>query len=201
MYWKSHQMFLERFQPYGLSPSALATCYAMAENVFAVSQGGIDRPVTVDRITQRGLLVDRIAWPAKNDDESINMLSAGQPIDNTHVRVVDQRHTEIPDRTSAVAAQRRMLTDTITVPISAQTFVDGWQFTDSGHRDGEIYVLVGKGSDHRGKIFTPRLEVASDVHGVYPGRWLLLVFPVATGTEDVVIIAEVDLKIPIRHPD
>jgi acyl-CoA synthetase (AMP-forming)/AMP-acid ligase II len=47
MHWASHQMFLERFQPYGLRPEALATCYAMAENVFAVTQGGIDAPVTV----------------------------------------------------------------------------------------------------------------------------------------------------------
>ncbi len=39
MYWKSHQMFLDRFQPYGLHSSAMTTCYAMAENVFAVSQG------------------------------------------------------------------------------------------------------------------------------------------------------------------
>jgi len=39
MHWGSHQMFLERFQPYGLRPEALGTCYAMAETVFAVTQG------------------------------------------------------------------------------------------------------------------------------------------------------------------
>ena len=47
---RSHQLFVDRFQPYGLNPQALATCYAMAENVFAVTQGGIDRPVTIDKI-------------------------------------------------------------------------------------------------------------------------------------------------------
>ena len=36
--WESHQRFSERFAPYGLHPEALATCYAMAENVFAVTQ-------------------------------------------------------------------------------------------------------------------------------------------------------------------
>ena len=87
MYLKSHQMFLDRFQPYGLHPSAMATCYAMAENVFAVSQGGIDRPVTVDQISQRSLLVDRIAIPSKSGEDAINMLSAGHPIDNTKVRI------------------------------------------------------------------------------------------------------------------
>ena len=47
MHYQSHRMFLERFRAHGLR-LALATCYAMAENVFAVTQGGIDRAVTVD---------------------------------------------------------------------------------------------------------------------------------------------------------
>jgi acyl-CoA synthetase (AMP-forming)/AMP-acid ligase II len=205
MYWKSHQMFLERFQPYGLSPSTLATCYAMAENVFAVSQGGIDRPVTVDRITQRGLLVDRIAWPAKNDDDSINMLSAGQPIDNTRVRVVNQRHTEIPDRHLGEIAISSdcMLTGYYNRPdLSAKAFVDGWYLTgDLGYiANGEIYV-TGRKKDLiivGGKNIYPQdLEaLASDVHGVHPGRVVAFGVPnEATGTEDVVIIAEVDLKL------
>ena len=53
MHWKSHQIFLERFQAYGFRTEALATCYAMAENVFAVTQGGIGTPVTVDDIDGR----------------------------------------------------------------------------------------------------------------------------------------------------
>ena len=95
MYWKSHQMFLDRFRPYGLRSSALTTCYAMAENVFAVSQGGINAPVTIDQISQRGLLIDRIATPAKTGEETINMLSAGHPIDNTQIKILNQHHTEV----------------------------------------------------------------------------------------------------------
>ena len=53
MYYDSHKMFQERFEPYGLHPQALATSYAMAENVFAVTQGGITNPVTVDVIDRR----------------------------------------------------------------------------------------------------------------------------------------------------
>jgi acyl-CoA synthetase (AMP-forming)/AMP-acid ligase II len=48
MRWESQQAFVQRFAPYGLRSEAMTTCYAMAENVFAVSQGGMDGPVTVD---------------------------------------------------------------------------------------------------------------------------------------------------------
>ena len=80
MHCQSHQMFLERFRGHGLRESALATCYAMAENVFAVTQGGIGRAVTVDTISQRGLLVDRIARPAADGEEAMRMLSCGAPV-------------------------------------------------------------------------------------------------------------------------
>ena len=54
MLYKSHQIFLERFQNYGFRPQALATCYAMAENVFAVTQGGIG--IVADGATSKASL-------------------------------------------------------------------------------------------------------------------------------------------------
>ncbi len=80
MHFKSHAMFRERFAAHGLSPAALATCYAMAENVFAVTQGGIDAPVTVDAVSQRSLLIDRMARPAADGEAAMNMLSCGRPL-------------------------------------------------------------------------------------------------------------------------
>ncbi len=50
MRFDSHKIFVERFSQFGLRESTIATCYAMAENVFAVTQDGIDKPVTYDDI-------------------------------------------------------------------------------------------------------------------------------------------------------
>ena len=61
MRWESQQAFLERFAPYGLRPQAMTTCYAMAENVFAVSQGGLDGPVTVDEIDRDAFQTEHLA--------------------------------------------------------------------------------------------------------------------------------------------
>ncbi len=211
MYWKSHQMFLERFRPYGLHSSALTTCYAMAENVFAVSQGGITEPVTVDQISQRGLLIDRIATPSKTGEETINMLSAGHPIDNTRIRILNQHHIEVGDRHLGEIAISSdcMLTGYYNRPdLRSRTFHEGWYLTgDLGYiAQGEIYV-TGRKKDLiivGGKNIYPQdLEnLASDVNGIHPGRVVAFGIPnEATGTEDVVIIAEVDTKDLENSPD
>jgi acyl-CoA synthetase (AMP-forming)/AMP-acid ligase II len=60
MRYESQRAFAERFAAYGLKPAALCTCYAMAENVFAVSEGGLTSAVQVTRSTGRAC-----KWTAK----------------------------------------------------------------------------------------------------------------------------------------
>ena len=204
MVWKSHQMFHERYKPYGLRSEALTTCYAMAENVFAVSQGGILGPVTIDRISQRSLLVDRIALPVKEGDDFINMLSTGNPLDNTKIRILNQHHSEVPDRHLGEIAISSdcMLTGYYNRPdLNKKAFHDGWYLTgDLGYiANNEVYV-TGRKKDLiivGGKNIYPQdLEnLASEIQGVHPGRVVAFGVPnEATGTEDVVIIAEVDIS-------
>lgn len=202
MVWKSHQMFLERFQPYGLHPNALTTCYAMAENVFAVSQGGIGSPVTVDCISQRGLLVDRIARPASRGEDAINMLSAGYPLENTRLQILDHSQNPLPERLVGEIAISSdcMLTGYYNRPdLNDKAFHLGWYLTgDLGYiANGEVYI-TGRKKDLiivGGKNIYPQdLEnLASEVDGVHPGRVVAFGVPNdLTGTEDVVILAEVD---------
>lgn len=204
MYWKSHQLFLDRFAPYGFRSSALTTCYAMAENVFAVSQGGITEPVTIDQISQRDLLVDRIAIPSKTSGETINMLSAGRPIDNTRIRILNPHHDDVVERHLGEIAISSdcMLNAYYNRPdLSRIAFHEGWYLTgDLGYLvQGEIYI-TGRKKDLiivGGKNIYPQdLEnLASEVNGVHPGRVAAFGIPnEVTGTEDVVIIAEVDRK-------
>lgn len=204
MYWNSHQMFLSRFEPYGFRPSALTTCYAMAENVFAVSQGGIDEPLTIDQISQHGLLVDQIAIPPKSSEDTINMLSAGRPIDNTRVRILNQHHADLADNHIGEIAisSNCMVTGYYNRPdLSSNAFHNGWYLTgDLGYiAQGEVYI-TGRIKDLiivGGKNIYPQdLEnLACKVTGVHPGRVVAFGIPnEATGTEDVIIIAEVDSR-------
>jgi acyl-CoA synthetase (AMP-forming)/AMP-acid ligase II len=202
MHWRSHQAFLERFQPHGLRPQALATCYAMAENVFAVTQGGIESPVNLDRVSQAALLERQIAQPAAGDEGAVQLVSAGKPIANTRVRVLDPQGCELPERTIGEIALRSncMLAGYYRRPdLTEKAFLDGWYLTgDLGYMaEGEVYI-TGRKKDLiivGGKNIYPQdLErLACEVPGVHPGRAVAFgVFNEAAGTEDVALVAEVD---------
>jgi fatty-acyl-CoA synthase len=207
MYYQSHQLFLDRFQPYGLRHSALATCYAMAENVFAVTQGGISTPVTIDSIDALALMNRQVAEPVKvssytDPTKTIKMLSAGRPIHNTQVRILDQHGKDLPERKIGEIAIHSdcMLTGYYHRPdLTEKAFLDGWYLTgDLGYlAQGELYV-TGRKKDLiivGGKNIYPQdLEIlASEVNGVHPGRVVAVgILNDSTGTEDVMIIAELD---------
>jgi fatty-acyl-CoA synthase len=209
MHYQSHRKFLERFRGFGLRESSLATCYAMAENVFAVTQGGIDRPATVDTIDRRGLLVDRIARPAEGGEDAVNMLSCGAPVENAEVRIVDDARRELPERHLGEVILRSdcMLTGYYHRPdLTEQVFHEGWFLTgDLGYlAGGEVYI-TGRKKDLiivGGKNVYPQdLELlASEVPGVHPGRVVAFgVYSEEMGTEEVVIVAETDA--PPAGPD
>jgi acyl-CoA synthetase (AMP-forming)/AMP-acid ligase II len=202
MHYQSHRKFLDRFRGFGLRESALATCYAMAENVFAVTQGGIGAPATVDAVSQRGLLVDRIARPPQDGEEAMNMLSCGPPVENAAVRIVDDARAELPERHLGEVMLRSdcMLTEYYHRPdLTAKAFHEGWFLTgDLGYLAGGELYITGRKKDLiivGGKNVYPQdLELlASEVPGVHPGRVVAFgVYSEEMGTENVVIVAERD---------
>jgi fatty-acyl-CoA synthase len=206
MHWESHHMFLDRFQPHGLRPQALATCYAMAETVFAVTQGGIDSPVRIDHIDGTALIKDQAAIPVEPSPSVAKMVSAGFPIDNTSIRILDASRKDVAERRiGEIAIQSDcMLTGYYNRPeLTAKAFLDGWYLSgDLGYlADGELFI-TGRMKDLiivGGKNIYPQdLErLASHVSGIHPGRIVAFgVFNAEIGTEDVIMIAESDESDP-----
>ncbi len=198
-----HAAFLEKFAPYGLRAEALAASYAMAENVFAVTQAGIDSALVLDEVDREALQVERIARPARDGSPSIRMVSCGKPVPNVEIRVVNPQNEPLPERHIGEVAVRSncMLNEYYHRPdATAEVMIaDGWYLTgDYGYlADGELYV-TGRKKDLiivGGKNVYPQdLEkVAMEVEGVHAGRVTAFgVFDESKGTEDVVIVAEVD---------
>jgi acyl-CoA synthetase (AMP-forming)/AMP-acid ligase II len=213
MHWQSYVQFYERFRNYGLQAGSLATCYAMAENVFAVTQAGIDTPVTVDIVEQGPLLSEQVAVPVEYLEHTrpegeapavVRMLSAGTPIAGTELRVLGPDGRDLPERRIGEIALRSncMLTGYFHRPdLTEKAFLDGWYLTgDLGYlADGELYI-TGRKKDLiivGGKNIYPQdLErLAAEAPGVHPGRVVAFgVFNEQTGTEDVVVVAESDLE-------
>jgi acyl-CoA synthetase (AMP-forming)/AMP-acid ligase II len=202
IYASSHQMFLERFAEYGFRADALATSYAMAENVFAVTQGGINAPVATDVIDRAVFQEQGIARPISGGPESMTMVSSGTAIRDTEIRILDEERNELPDRQLGEIALRSncMLTGYYHRPgITAESFHGDWYLTgDLGYRvDDELYVS-GRKKDLiivGGKNIYPQdiESLAGDVRGVHPGRVVAFgVFSEQVGSEEVVVIAESD---------
>jgi len=206
MRWDSQNAFSERFRKLGLRPEAMTTCYAMAENVFAVTQGGIDGTVLYEDVDRDSLQIDKVARPAIPDKPTVRMLGAGKPIPNTQVKVLDGKGHTLPDRHVGEVALKSdcMLSGYYHRPDATEkAFIDGWYLTgDYGYLvDGELYI-TGRKKDLiivGGKNIYPQdLELlAYEVPGVHAGRASAFgIFNEATGTEDVVIVAEVDSDDP-----
>lgn len=202
MRWESMTAFYERFAGCGLRESALATCYAMAENVFAVTQGGIDAPPARLRLDAEALQGQGRAEPEQEGRPALTMLSAGKPIEGVDVRVVDTNGLDMPPgRVGEIALKSDfMLSGYFHRPdLTAEAFRGEWYLTgDLGFiQDGELYVagrkkdliIVGGKNIHPQDIENLVMSVA----GVHPGRVAAFgVFDEEAGTEEVAVVAEVD---------
>ncbi|NLX10195.1 MAG: fatty acyl-AMP ligase [Chloroflexi bacterium] len=208
----SHEVFLERYQPYGLRPDALATCYAMAENTFAVTQSAVGALPHIDVIDRALIMEQRIAQPAGPDNGFVTrMVSCGAPIPNTELRIVDAERRDLPDRHVGEVALRSdcMLSGYYHRPdATAEAIQDGWYFTgDLGYlADGELYI-TGREKDLiivGGKNIYPQdiENVLNDISGVHPGRVVAFgVLNEALGTEDIAVLAETETDDPEQQSD
>ncbi len=207
--WESHQAFYEKFKSYGLRYEALQTSYAMAENVFGVTQSRLNGEPAWVELDREAFMVERVARPALDGRPSLKMMSSGRPLKNTRVRVLDDNGRGVPERVIGEIALQSdcMLTGYFNRPdITEKAFLDGWYLTgDYGFLlDGDLYVS-GRKKDMiivGGKNVYPQdLEALTyEVPGVHAGRSVAFgLFDEEQGTEEVVIIAEVDSEAPAEQ--
>ncbi len=207
--WESHQAFHERFKLYGLKLNALQTSYAMAENVFGVTQSDLSRPPRVEEIDRDAFMSERVARPPSDQRRAMKMMSSGKPLSNTRLRILDEHGREVGERiVGEIALQSDcMLTGYYNRPdATKKAFLDGWYLTgDFGYiSNGEVFV-TGRKKDMiivGGKNIYPQdLEsLTYEVPGVHAGRSVAFgIFDEEAGTEEVAIIAEVDSEDPAQQ--
>lgn len=199
--WESHLAFQEKFQAYGLPENALHSSYAMAENVFAVTQSTLGSKPRVEVIEREAFMMERVVRDA-NDKASVTVMSSGHALPNVQIKIVDEKGNELPERVIGEIALKSdcMLTGYYNRPDATEkAFVDGWYVTgDYGFISGGEIFVSGRKKDMiivGGKNVYPQdLEVLSyEVPGVHAGRSVAFgLFDEEQGTEEVVIIAEAD---------
>ncbi|NDJ76448.1 MAG: fatty acyl-AMP ligase [Chloroflexi bacterium] len=201
----SHHTFTERFAPFGFRTAALQTCYAMAENTFAVTQSDIGTEPNIDIIDRNTIMEQRVAQPSDAaNGPTVAMVSCGRPIPNTEIRVVDPERTDLPERHVGEIALRGdcMLSGYYhREDATAEAMQDDWYFTgDLGYiADGELYI-TGRKKDLiivGGKNIYPQdiENIINDIPGVHAGRTVAFgVLNEQLGTEDIAVVAEVDTE-------
>ena len=198
----SHALFAQRFAEYGLARGALATCYAMAENVFAVTQSVPGSAPHVDVVDPTALSRAENAQALRAAAGGAQMLSNGRALPNVQIEIRGADGAALPERQVGEIALRSdcLLESYYKRPdLTSGAFSADWYLTgDLGYlADAELYItgrmkdviIVGGKNIHPHDIE----DLAGAVAGVHAGRVVAFgVYNAERGTEDVVLVAETD---------
>ena len=197
--------FYHAFASVGLKRSAMQSSYAMAENVFAVTQSGINGRAEPARIWADGKTFrseHRIVSVAENAEGAISFVSSGQLLPGNEVRIASDSGEILPDgHVGEILIKSDCLFEGYynRPDLTAKTLVDGWYHSaDLGfYLDDELYV-VGRKKDLLiigGENIYPQdiEEIASAHPAIHDGRTIAMgLYNPDLGTEEIVLVAEVE---------
>ena len=195
---RSVERFAEAFADWGITKRQLQSSYAMAENVFAVTQSRLDQEQAIfprKELVGKGPSI-RLAFDLIDDV----YVSSGHPLAGMQVRITNPQGNPCRERT---AGEIQLSTESLfsgywgpqgfgTPPLTKE----GWYPTgDYGFMaGGELYV-IGRLKDivivGGQNIFPEDVEsVANTVAGIYPGRVVAFGTNTAHDTENLIVVAE-----------
>ncbi len=201
----SHDMFLQRFQAYGVKRESLWVCYAMAENSFAVTScGSTTVPVVVRNAELAALSRGRFEEALKEEAQmkkSTPVVSVGSPIEGCEVKVVDSQRSSVAEAEVGELALRSpfALHQYFRNPEATRDNIDGdgWYYTgDLGFQHQGQFFITGRKKDLLivgGRNFYPQdIEAVCDTcPNAVPGRSVAIgVEDERTGTERIIVLIE-----------
>ena len=192
---ETHALFTQTFADCGVTPAQLQVCYAMAETVFAVTQGD---PGIAPRVLDSAAI--RFGPATPDTVEPVAVLSAGRTIRGVRIAILSEDGAALADGAIgeiAVSAPFLFAGYYRDPDRTAETLRDGWYHTrDLGMlRDGELYVL-GRNDDlliARGRNFLAHeIEYATHgIDGLRPGRSVVFGYnDPGLGTQAIALVFE-----------
>jgi acyl-CoA synthetase (AMP-forming)/AMP-acid ligase II len=207
---KSMSEFCEAFSPAGLKSSALLSSYAMAENVFAVTQSAVDHGparLWADSAQFRG--AHQIVSAEEGTPGALIFVSSGLLLPNHEIRIISDTGVLLSDKcVGEILVKSDCLLDGYynRPDLTAQALVDGWYRTgDLGFLSGGELFVVGRKKDLLiigGENIYPQdiEEIVSGHPTIHDGRAIALgVYNPDLGTEDIVVVAEVEHEELLAH--
>jgi acyl-CoA synthetase (AMP-forming)/AMP-acid ligase II len=202
---ESMREFYDAFSANGLRRSVLHSCYAMAENVFAVTHTDLLSATGPRRIWADGTLFrreQRIALVAEGTPGATSWVSSGRPLPGTQLHIAGEDGKVLPE---GCLGEIRIQSDCLFdgyynhPELTAAAMQQGWYRTgDLGFcLDGELYV-AGRKKDMlivAGENLYPQdIEEIVCAHAeIHDGRAIALgILNPALGTEEIVVVAELE---------
>ena len=196
---------LEFQKAFAMAPRVLQSSYAMAENVFAVTQSDLDclsGPVTLWADATAFRSFHQILPVPRETRDALVFTSSGRLLPNHQIRIVSDSGESLTDGfVGEILVQSDCLFDGYfnRSDLTASAMVDGWYRTgDLGFCvDGELFV-VGRKKDLLivgGENLYPQdiEEIVAAHPAIHDGRAIALgIYNPDLGTEDVVVVAEVE---------
>jgi len=196
----SVQAFTQAFSALGVQSHQCQASYAMAENVFSVTQTPLgSTPATFSRLSVEGASLDQSQTSYRLLDE--RYVSSGRSLENTAFRVRRATGELCGD---AVAGAIEIRGESVFCGYwgkegfqTQSLTADGWYATgDYGFTQGDDLYVIGRIKDiiitNGVNVFPEDIEsLVHTVKGIYPGRVVAFGVDDSTrGTESVAVVAE-----------
>lgn len=196
---ESFDSFAAAFARHGVAPTQLQTCYAMAENVFAVTQSALHAIPMRLTISANALEQGRIVAP-RPEEPARGLISCGRVIDGVEIQIRDETGASLDECLigEIFIAGSSLFSGYFGQPdLTDQRLVNGWYGSrDLGFlREGELFIC-GRKEDliivAGRNLYSHDIEaILSGVPGLRPGRAVAFgVTNIETGTEDLIVLAE-----------
>jgi fatty-acyl-CoA synthase len=198
---QSMDEFLTAYRPHGLRPDVLKSSYAMAENVFAVTQSEVKDSPRRLWVDERQLSRRNLAVPIPDRAKGgVCLVSSGVCLPGNQVRIVSANGNVLSDGEVGEIFIRgdSMFAGYYNRPdLTAEAFQDGWYGSgDLGFcMEGELYV-IGRKKDLiivAGRNIYPQdiEEIVCRHPAIHDGRAVAFgLYNPELGTEDIMVVAE-----------
>ncbi len=198
--WATLEAFAAAFGPCGFSPEAFRPVYGLAEATLAATISPAGGP-QVDRVDRAALAERGVARPSsRTDRDGQEFVAVGCPVEGIDLRILDAGGERCPDRAVGQVHLRgpSVMSGYYNNPqATAPVLRDGWLATgDLGYMARGQLHITGRQKEliiKTGRNLLPQdIEAAClEVAGLRTGRAVAFGLPnPSTGTEDVVLVAE-----------
>ena len=200
---ESHRKFYNRFKKFGLKLNSLATCYAMAETTYAVTQTKPQSKPAVLFVDRQELSRGKIK--VINDREASKpYVSSGSTIKGCEIKIVDENRNEIDsDSIGEIAIKSVSMFDGYRnyPEKTSEVLQEGWYYSgDYGFKYKDEFYIIGRKKDiiivAGNNIYPEDIEdEVGKVNGIIPGR--VVAFgeeDIEIGSEQISVVAETNIQ-------